>query len=156
MPDDETTELVPDAVLLASVDLAKDALREITPSRTIGEPAGYIVEADGVLSLLFECRLSGYPGWHWTVSLSRVDDESAPNVLEAELLPGERALLAPQWVPWSDRLAEQQAAKDDDDEEDTESDDDDDFDDDDDDLEDDIEDDLDGVDLDALDDDEDR
>jgi hypothetical protein len=32
-------------------------------------------------------------------------------VLEAELLPGEGALLAPEWVPWAVRLAEYQAAQ---------------------------------------------
>ncbi|HEX7834464.1 MAG TPA: DUF3027 domain-containing protein, partial [Pseudolysinimonas sp.] len=45
----------------------------------------------------------GYPGLHWTVSVAELPD-SAPTVLEAELLPGDGSLLAPDWVPWSDRL----------------------------------------------------
>ena len=32
-------------------------------------------------------------------------------MLETELMPGESALLAPDWVPWSDRLAEYRAAQ---------------------------------------------
>ncbi|MFT4220713.1 MAG: DUF3027 domain-containing protein [Microbacterium sp.] len=101
---------IPDARLLEARDLALAALREITPDATIGEAAGHTVEEDGVVSLLFENRLGGYPGWFWTVSVARVDGEE-PTVLEAELLPGEAALLAPDWVPWAVRLAEYQASQ---------------------------------------------
>ncbi|RIJ17681.1 DUF3027 domain-containing protein [Clavibacter nebraskensis] len=121
MPDDATTDdtvtgdvateaeaprepAVPDAELLAAVDLARAALLEITPAVTVGSPAGSIVEGDRVLSLLFANTMPGYPGWFWTVTLARVDD-AAPTVLEAELMPGEGALLSPEWLPWSDRLA---------------------------------------------------
>lgn len=100
----------PDAALLEARDLAYAALVEITPAETIGEPAGHRVEEDGVVSLLFETKMLGYPGWFWTVSLARVDGEE-PTVLEAELMPGESALLAPDWVPWAVRLAEYQATQ---------------------------------------------
>jgi hypothetical protein len=104
-------EVLPDEVLLNAVDAARSALNEITPASTVGAPAGHLVEGDGVLSLLFENRLRGYPGWFWTVTLSREPDTGEVNVLEAELMPGEGALLAPDWVPWADRLAEYQAQK---------------------------------------------
>jgi len=101
-----------DETLLAAVDLARAALLEITPAETIGEPLGHIVEGEHILSLLFECTMTGYPGWHWTVSLSRIDGNSAPSVLETELMPGDNAVLAPDWVPWSERLADHGAAQD--------------------------------------------
>ena len=72
-------------------ELALAALREITPAATVGEPRDSAVDADGVLTLRFENRLPGYPGWFWTVSLAQVDG-SAPTVLEAELMPGDGAL----------------------------------------------------------------
>lgn len=100
----------PDAALLAAHDLARAALREVTPESTIGEPAGYTVEDGGAVSLRFHNRLAGYPGWFWTVTLARVAD-AEPTVLEVELLPGDAALLAPDWVPWAVRLAEYQAAQ---------------------------------------------
>ena len=99
-----------DPALLDAHDLALAALREITPATTIGEPADYRVEADGVVSLRFANRLAGYPGWFWTVSLARLED-AEPTVLEVELLPGDGALLAPDWVPWAERLADYQAAQ---------------------------------------------
>lgn len=167
----------PDPALLAAHDLALAALHEITPAATVGPAAGYTVEPDGVVSLRFETTLRGYPGWFWTVSVARVDEEE-PTVLEAELLPGDEALLAPEWVPWAVRLADYQAAQaalaaetasGDEDDDSDEADEDEDTDDEDDDL-DDVDDldaddfdedgsrllhsgDVDGVDIDELDDD---
>lgn len=97
-----------DERLIGARDLALEALHEITPASTVGPAAGYIVEDDGAVSLRFENRLPGYPGWYWTVTVARVDD-AEPTVLELELLPGESALLAPDWVPWAERLAEYRA-----------------------------------------------
>lgn len=91
-------------------ELALAALHEITPDATIGEYRDSSVDADGVLTLRFANRMPGYPGWFWTVSVAQVED-SAPTVLEAELMPGEGALTAPDWLPWAERLAEYQAAQ---------------------------------------------
>lgn len=107
--DDEVWEA--DEVLASALDQARSALELITPADTIGEPLGYIVEGEHVLSLLFDCLMTGYPGWRWTVSLSRVDGDAAPQVLETELTPGDDALLAPEWVPWIDRLADAKVAE---------------------------------------------
>ena len=90
--------------------LARDALLEITTLDTIGEPAGEIGEGDGVTSYFFATTMSGYPGWTWTVSVAQVDD-AEPTVLETELTPAEGALLAPDWVPWSDRMDDYNAAQ---------------------------------------------
>ena len=97
-----------DQRLIDAHDLALAALHEITPASTVGPAADYLPEEDGSVSLRFENRLPGYPGWFWTVTVARVDDEE-PTVLELELLPGDGALLAPEWVPWAERLAEYRA-----------------------------------------------
>lgn len=99
-----------DERLLHAHDLARAALREVTPDATIGDAAGYTVEEGGVVSLRFNNRMPGYPGWFWTVSVAAVEDAD-PTVLEVELLPGDGALLAPEWVPWAVRLADYQAAQ---------------------------------------------
>lgn len=98
----------PDARLIDARDLALAALHEITSPSTVGPAAGHVVEEDGSVSLRFENRLGGYPGWFWTVTVAAVDDAD-PTVLEVELLPGDGALLAPDWVPWAERLAEYRA-----------------------------------------------
>lgn len=96
----------PDATLLGSVDLALSALAEITDAQTIGTADGYEVHEAHVVTLYFECRLPGYPGWRWAASLARADEMAEPTVLEVELLPGAGAVVAPDWVPWSERLAQ--------------------------------------------------
>jgi len=141
-------------------EVAYAALLEITPVETIGDPAGEVSEGDGVVSVLFECALPGYPGWKWTVSVAVLPD-SEPSVLEVELMPAEGALLSPDWVPWSDRLAEYKAAQiaageEVDDSDDTDDDSDDESDDDDDDSEEDETDDDESDDEDADDDDSDE
>lgn len=91
------------------IDAAMTALKEIADVTAIGALVPEAEVADGVLTVRFACTLPGYPGWRWTVSVSRLDGQEDPTVLEAELLPGEAALLAPDWVPWSERLAEYRA-----------------------------------------------
>ena len=91
-------------------DLARGALLEITPAANIGDYVGATLEDDGSTTVRFASAQAGYPDWLWTVSVADVDG-SEPTVLEAELLPGEGSLLAPDWVPWSDRLADYKAAQ---------------------------------------------
>jgi hypothetical protein len=153
----------------AENNVALAALREITSEESVGEAIGRTENEDGALNLIFSCLLPGYPGWQWNVSVGRVGSDE-PTAMEADLLPTDGSLVAPDWVPWSLRLAEfleaQKAAAeagleaegvspdlavdaddDDDDDEDDDEDDDDDEDEDDDDDEDEDEDDDDLSDL---------
>jgi hypothetical protein len=50
------------------------------------------------------CLARGYRGWEWTVTVARVPRGRTATVCEAELLPGDDAILGKAWVPWSDRL----------------------------------------------------
>ncbi|WP_258376039.1 DUF3027 domain-containing protein [Curtobacterium sp. MCPF17_021] len=99
-----------DAASVDYTDLAREALLEVTPESTVGAPVGTVDEGDGVVSVLFANRLPGYPGWRWTVSVAKIGDDE-PTVLEVELMPGDGSLVAPEWVPWSERLAEYRAAQ---------------------------------------------
>ena len=85
--------------------LALAALHEITTPESIGELEVETIDHDGIATLQYQCKLDGYPNWLWNVSLATLEGEE-PTVMEAELLPGEGALVAPEWVPWSVRLAE--------------------------------------------------
>lgn len=151
--------------------LSRSALAEITPERSVGQLREVDDSVDGLVTLTFSTTMGGYPGWVWTVAVSTIDPAN-PSVLETELMPGDGALLAPDWVPWADRLDEyiaqqaEQAAANAHDDGDPDSDDDDDDDDADDDADEhDLHDDhdsdvFDGVDIDAhandLDDDSDE
>jgi len=106
---------MPDADGSTAVDVARAALLEITPESTVGALVSETAEGDGVSTIRFASTMLGYPDWFWTVSVAQVPDGDGhleqPTVLEAELLPGEGALLAPDWVPWADRLEDYKAAQ---------------------------------------------
>ncbi|MEO6532248.1 MAG: DUF3027 domain-containing protein [Pseudolysinimonas sp.] len=93
-----------------AVDVARAALLEITPEANIGALVSEQANGEGVSTIQFASSMLGYPDWFWTVSVAQLPDEE-PTVLEAELLPGEGALIAPDWVPWADRLEDYKAAQ---------------------------------------------
>jgi hypothetical protein len=99
-----------DAVPKDQETVARAALAEISPAGTVGALLERSSQDDGIAQLSFASTLSGYPGWHWSVSVAEVPGEE-PTVMEAELMPGDGALLAPDWVPWAERLEDYRAAQ---------------------------------------------
>lgn len=94
-----------DPVLRSAVDLARAAAEEVAGSpELVGDHVGAVVEGDRLLAHQFASAMPGYPGWQWTVVLSRVPRGRTATVTEVALLPGPDAVLAPPWVPWSERL----------------------------------------------------
>jgi hypothetical protein len=89
-----------DQVCAAAVDLAREA---VDPD-AIGEHLETVAEADRVVTHYFACALGGYKGWRWAVTVTRVARSKHVTVCESVLLPGSGALLAPNWVPWQERL----------------------------------------------------
>jgi len=53
---------------------------------------------------LFACLDPAYTGWHWAVTVSRAARSKSVTVSESVLLPGTGSLLAPEWIPWSNRV----------------------------------------------------
>ena len=53
----------------------------------------------------FACLSSGYGGWRWGVSVARVPRGKVATVCETNLLPTAEAVLAPEWLPYAERLA---------------------------------------------------
>ncbi len=94
---------------VALTDLQREralaALAEITREGTVGDYLHRVDNEDGSYALIFANTMLGYPGWQWTVSMAEVDGDQ-PTVIEAELMPADGALVAPDWIPWSQRLAE--------------------------------------------------
>ena len=93
-----------------TVEVARAALLEITAEADVGALVSEQIDDDGVSTIQFASSMLGYPDWFWTVSVAQLPGEE-PTVLEAELLPGEGALIAPDWVPWADRLEDYKAAQ---------------------------------------------
>jgi hypothetical protein len=88
--------------------LARTAAEDAYGKSAVGAALGTVQEAqDGVLSYTFASKLKGYPDWHFSVTL--FIDGWAATVSEVALLPGDGSLVAPKWVPWSERLADYKA-----------------------------------------------
>jgi len=94
----------PDAFLAAAVDTARAAVEEITAAPTIGRHLAAKSEGDRLVTHLFESRLPGYLGWQWYAVLTRNSRSKVVTVSELGLLPSEDAILAPEWVPWAERV----------------------------------------------------
>ena len=94
-----------DAVLDAAVDLAREAAADGRRGPAlVGEHLGRVAEGERLVHTASPRPPPGYLGWAWTVTLARVPRGRTATVSEVDLLPGEGALLAPAWVPWSERL----------------------------------------------------
>jgi hypothetical protein len=102
----------PDAVLAAAVDFARTAVEGIAPASQIGRHLGAKTEGDRVVTHLFESRLAGYLGWHWYAVLTRNSRSKVITVNELGLLPSEDSILAPEWVPWAERVRPEDAQED--------------------------------------------
>jgi hypothetical protein len=100
---DGTAARPADKVLAAAVDVAR-AAAEAAAEGEVGAHLGVYGDEERVATHAFEAALPGYTGWFWAVTLARVARGKTPTVDEVVLLPGAGALLAPEWVPWQERL----------------------------------------------------
>jgi len=96
--------LVPDAVCAAAVELAKDAAQVVAGLAVVGEHVEVEAEAERIVTHYFACTDRAYTDWRWAVTVVRAPRSKTVTVDEVVLLPGPTALMAPAWVPWSERL----------------------------------------------------
>ncbi|GGW14810.1 DUF3027 domain-containing protein [Streptomyces capoamus] len=99
-----TRSRTPDRLCAEAVDLARAAAEEAAAPGVVGEHAGVVSEGDRVVTHFFACKELGYRGWRWAVTVARASRAKIVTLDEVVLLPGPDALLAPEWVPWSERL----------------------------------------------------
>lgn len=94
-----------DTFLLDAVDVALAAAQTVADRPNhVGDHEHAVTVAERFVEHRFACTMPGYRGWHWTVTLARIPRSRKATVCEVELLPGSDALLAPEWLPWSERL----------------------------------------------------
>jgi hypothetical protein len=97
----------PDAACAAAVELAHAAAvldAGLGGASQVGAHVAVEADAERIVTHYFECIDRGYLGWRWAVTVVRAPRSKVVTVDEVVLLPGPDALLAPAWVPWSERL----------------------------------------------------
>lgn len=102
-PPRATAALGLEAVLSGAVDFARTAVAEYG-GNTVGDYLGMTVEDQHSATHRFLAQLPGYSGWQWAVVVAAYPGSDHPTISEVVLLPGPTALLAPAWVPWTDRV----------------------------------------------------
>jgi hypothetical protein len=86
------------------VDVARAAAAEVADTETLGAYLGCDADDERVVTHYFASGNPGYIGWRWAVTVTRAPRSRTVTVDEVVLLPGPDAVLAPAWVPWSERI----------------------------------------------------
>ncbi|SOD66135.1 Protein of unknown function [Streptomyces zhaozhouensis] len=94
----------PDRLCAEAVELARDAAAQAAHPHPLGEHLGMVAEGERLVTHFFASEMPGYAGWRWGVTVARASRARYATVDEVALTPGPGALLAPDWVPWSERL----------------------------------------------------
>jgi len=96
---------VPDPVCAAAEELARAAaVEEAGDPAAVGEHLGVEAEGDRLVLHRFASLSPAYRGWVWAVVATRAPRVRKVTIDDVVLMPGDDALLAPLWVPWSQRL----------------------------------------------------
>jgi Protein of unknown function (DUF3027) len=93
-----------DAVLMGAVDAARAAAVEEAGAAMVGDHLDASMDGERVATHVFACLSPAYVGWQWAVTVARPPRAKTVSIDEVVLLPGPDALIAPQWVPWSERV----------------------------------------------------
>jgi len=91
-------------VLTAATDQARAAVGEFSGPDTLGDYLGVSYEDPNTATHRFLAHLPGYQGWQWAVVVAAYPGADHATVSEVVLIPGPTALLAPEWVPWEQRV----------------------------------------------------
>ncbi len=99
-----SVRLKPDSAAVAAADLARAALVEEVDAADVGEHLGHVVEGERLVTHLFACCRPGYVGWRWSVTVARASRQKNVTIDEVVLIPGDEAIVAPEWVPYRERI----------------------------------------------------
>ncbi len=94
-----------DKLLLEAVELARAGAETIAQPGTVGDHVEAVMVGERLAMHYFACTGKGYVGWRWAVSVARAPRAKAVTICETNLVAGQDSVLAPDWVPYADRLA---------------------------------------------------
>jgi hypothetical protein len=92
------------AVTATAIKAARTALLEEVDAADVGDHLGHLAEDERVTTHFFACQRKGYVGWRWAVTVTRAYRLRHITIDEVVLLPGDEAIVAPEWVPYRERI----------------------------------------------------
>jgi len=88
-----------------AAELARSAAVEDAKNADfVGVLVSVDTDEDRIATYLFEAALPGYGGWRWAVTIAKLEDDAPATICDVVLLPGSDSLIAPEWIPYKDRL----------------------------------------------------
>lgn len=97
-----------DEVLAEAVPTARAGLEGLAEEEQIGEHRGATVDDDRLMTHRWDAVLPGYRGWQWYSTVARAPRSRHVTVCEVGLTAGEHAIVAPAWVPYADRVSDEE------------------------------------------------
>ena len=95
---------MPDPTLEPPAIAKAVAIEVADEDNQVGDFVEAIDLGDDVTDFRFETRVRGYEGWQWSVTLYHDVELDHWTVNESSLVPTDKALRPPAWIPWKDRL----------------------------------------------------
>lgn len=86
-----------------AIEVARRALIELGEGK-VGRHIGVGHIGKHVATHRFAAEVAGYNGWEWNAVVAVADGTNWITVSELALVPGGKALQAPEWVPYEDRV----------------------------------------------------
>ncbi|TDK87759.1 DUF3027 domain-containing protein [Mycobacterium paragordonae] len=91
-------------VLTGAAEQARAAVAEFSGADAVGDYLGVSYEDPNAATHRFLAHVPGYQGWQWAVVVAGYPGADHATISEVVLIPGPTALLAPDWVPWDQRV----------------------------------------------------
>jgi hypothetical protein len=98
------TTISADAVAAGAVELARQAAVLEAGDSRVGAHLEVVAEDTRVVTHLFDCADPAYRGWRWSVTVARPPRARSVTVDEVALVAGPDSIIAPEWVPFGERL----------------------------------------------------
>lgn len=96
--------VVVDAVAAGAVEAARQAAIQDAGEARVGAHLEVFSEGPRLATHLFECSDPAYKGWRWSVTVARPPRARSVTIDEVVLVSGPESIVAPDWVPFGERL----------------------------------------------------
>lgn len=91
--------------LFGATEMARlAAIEDAQNPNFVGDLVAIEADDERISTYLFQACLPGYGGWCWAVTVAKLDNESPATLCDVVLLPGIDSLIAPEWLPYLNRI----------------------------------------------------